>query len=247
MRKGGIFGEIFHVARPARFVLTAESVRGTIPHPATGPRATLLLIDVVMIVFRACVAALCLVSLVGCASPYASDRLAATGGLAGAGIGAAVGSATGDTAAGAVIGTALGAVTGAAVGAEMDAQAAQNRAYIEHQLGRQMAGAVQIQDVIAMSQAGLSETVIITHIQAAGVAQPLSPNDMIVMKSNGVSDAVINAMQQPPRVAVVAPPPPPPAVIVEEHYWGPSRPYYWHHHHHRHRSARSHVHWGITF
>lgn len=184
-------------------------------------------------------------AMAGCASPYASDRLAATGGLAGAGIGAAIGAATGKPAAGALIGAALGTVTGAAVGSEMDAQSAQNRAYIEHRLGRQMAGAVQIHDVMAMSQAGLSDEVIITHIQAVGVAQALTPNDLIVLKHNGVSDVVINVMQQPPPPPVVAAQSPPP-VIVEEHYWGPPPPPPpWHYRHCR--PPRPGVRLGVTF
>jgi len=142
----------------------------------------------------------------GCQSPYYADRGALFGGLTGAGVGAVVGDATGHPGAGAVIGSAVGAITGAAVGSGIDADVARSKAEIEARLGRQMQGAVTPQDVIAMTQAGLSDDVIVTHIRANGMAQPLQVNDLIGLRNTGVRDGVINAMQQtPPRLAQVAP------------------------------------------
>ena len=103
-------------------------------------------------------------------------------------------------------------------------------------MGRQMQGAVTPQDVIAMTQAGLSDDVIATHIRANGMAQPLQVNDLIQLRNMGVRDGVINAMQQtPPRVggavqpAAVYPgyayPAYPPPVVVAPYpaypMWGP--------------------------
>jgi hypothetical protein len=143
-------------------------------------------------------------AVVGCRSPYYADKGALFGGLTGAGVGALVGDATGHTGAGAAIGAAAGALTGAAVGDAIDADVARSRAEIEARMGRQMQGAVTPQDVIAMAQAGLSDDVIVTHIRANGMAQPLQVNDLIGLRNTGVRDGVINAMQQtPPRVGGV--------------------------------------------
>jgi len=147
-----------------------------------------------------------LLALVGCRSPFYADKGALFGGLTGAGVGALVGDATGHAGAGAAIGTAVGALTGAAVGDVIDADVARSKAEIEARMGRQMQGAVTPQDVIAMTQAGLSDDVIATHIRANGMAQPLQVNDLIGLRNMGVRDGVINAMQQtPPRVGGAAP------------------------------------------
>jgi outer membrane lipoprotein SlyB len=171
----------------------------------------------------------------GCRSPYYADRGALFGGLTGAGVGAVVGDATGHPGAGAVIGSAVGAITGAAVGSGIDADVARSKAEIEARLGRQMQGAVTPQDVIAMTQAGLSDDVIVTHIRANGLAQPLQVNDLIGLRNVGVRDSVINAMQQtPPRIAQVTQAVPaypaypgyPAPVVVERYYqpWPPPPP-----------------------
>jgi Glycine zipper len=186
----------------------------------------------------------------GCRSPYYADRGALFGGLTGAGVGAVVGDATGNAGAGALIGSALGAVTGSVVGESIDADLARSKAEIEARMGRQMQGAVTPQDVIAMTQAGLSDDVIATHIRANGVAQPLAVNDLIGLRNMGVRDGVINAMQQtPPRTAQVATvypgyPPPPREVIVEHYYqpWGPPPPAFYYHRHRPHGR----VSWGVA-
>src|SRR5262245_56801809 len=153
----------------------------------------------------------------GCRSPYYADRGARFGGLTGAGVGAAFGDASGNAGAGALIGSAIGAVTGAAVGEGIDADLARSKAEIEARMGRQMQGAVTPQDVIAMTQAGLSDDVIATHIRANGVAQPLGVNDLIGLRNMGVRDSVINAMQQtPPRVGQ-------PAAVYPAYAYPPTR------------------------
>ena len=191
----------------------------------------------------------------GCASPHYADRGALFGGLTGAGVGALVGDAAGNGGAGAVIGTAVGALTGAAVGDSIDADLARSKAEIEARMGRQMQGAVTAQDVVAMTQAGLSDDVIVTHIRASGTAQPLAVNDLIHLRNMGVRDLVINAMQQtPPRSASVAqgavayPAYPmyaaPPPVMVAPYYpvyAPPPPPAYFHYHRHRGRTG-----WGVS-
>lgn len=171
----------------------------------------------------------------GCQSPYHADRGALLGGLGGAGVGAIVGNAVGNTGAGAAIGAAAGALTGAAIGSGMDEVEAKNRAMIEARMGRQVrAGAVTMDDVIAMSQARVDDELIVNHIRAHGVAAPLQARDLIFLQQQGVSARVIRTMQEPPPAAaqpvVVTQPQP---VIVEQ--WGPPvyvgppcRPHYWH-------------------
>ena len=190
----------------------------------------------------------------GCRSAPYAERGAVLGGLAGALTGAAIGSHNGNAGAGAVIGTAVRALSGAAIGDSVDAEVARNQAYIEQQMGRRMAEAVTISDVLAMHEANLSDEVIITHLRGYGVAQRPQVEDLITLRNRGVSDAVIKAMQEtpPPNVAS-APSRPVRPVIVEEHYYGPPYPYppaYWHHRPYR-PYPRHHpgpgVHWGFSF
>lgn len=153
-----------------------------------------------------------LLAATGCQSPFYADRLAALGGLTGAATGAAIGSKSGNAAEGAVVGAAVGAVTGGAVGDSIDQDIARNQALIEKQLGRRMAHQVTNADLIAMSQAGLSDQVIITHIQAHGVTKPPTAADLIRLNQQGVSDAVLEAAQNVSKNAPVITGP----VIVEE-------------------------------
>src|SRR5436190_7949757 len=213
-----------------------------------------------LVMFRPSLALVLLAFLAGagCRSPFYADRGALFGGVTGAGVGALVGDATGNTGAGAVIGTAVGALAGAAVGDHIDADMARSRAEIEARMGRQMQGAVTPQDVVAMTQAGLSDDVIATHIRANGMAQPMQVNDLINLRNIGVRDGVINAMQQtPPRGGQAVQGVPmypaygPPPVMVAPYYpaypawgpWGPPPPvggYYYS------RGPRGRVGWGVS-
>ncbi len=187
----------------------------------------------------------------GCRSPYRSDQGALFGGLLGAGTGAIVGNAVGNPGAGAAIGAGVGALTGAAIGEELDQIEAQNRAMIEQQLGRQLAaGAVAIDDVVAMSAAGVNDELIVNHIRAHGVAGPLATEDVISLHKQGVSTRVIKALQEPPRMArasVVTQPVPAPVIVEEHHYglplWGPPRHHYYQHWRRRPRPGVS---WGVS-
>jgi outer membrane lipoprotein SlyB len=181
----------------------------------------------------------------GCHSPYRADKGALLGGLTGAGLGAVVGNAVGDTGAGAAIGAGVGALSGAAVGASLDDIEARNRAEIEARLGRPApAGAVSIDDVIAMSRAGVSEEVIVTHVQNHGMVAPLRAGDLIALQQQGVSPRVVQAMQAPPAAAAAYPPGammpayavPAPVYYAPPPYWYPPPCYY-----PRHRFS-----WGVS-
>jgi len=194
-----------------------------------------------------------LACLTGCASWSHTDRGALAGGLLGAGTGAIIGSATGHAGAGSVIGAGLGTLTGALLGSELDEVEAKNRAMIAQQLGRPVApGAVSMDDVVAMSRAGVAEELIVNHIRANGVQRPLTANDIILLQQQGVSTRVIAAMQEaaqarPPvqqPAQVVTPPPYSGPVIVEEYHYYPWPPHWWWHYHHR--PPRSRVSWGFS-
>ncbi len=202
-----------------------------------------------------CLTLIACTSFAGCRSPYYADRGAGIGALAGAGAGAIIGDATGGNAGtGALIGAGLGALTGAAVGTEMDTLAAQNRAAIAAQMGRQVqAGAANIQEVVAMSRAGVDQRLIQNYVRTSGVTAPLAASDVIYLHDQGVSTEVIQVMQNPPVAGppMVASRQP---VIVEEHFFGPPacyNPHFDYHHsfhrgyHHR-PSHRGHSSFGIS-
>jgi len=200
-------------------------------------------------VCRFALAALVFSLVAGCQSPYHADRGALFGGLLGAGTGAVVGDALGNAGAGAAIGAGVGALSGAAIGSEMDQIEARNRAMIEAQMGRQVsASAVTIDDVLAMTQAGVDDELIVTHVRAHGVARPLQAADLIFLQQQGVSTRAIKAMQEPPvrRETPVVIERPAPVIVEEYHYgppfWGP-RPYY--HRYHPYRQPG--MSWGISF
>ena len=187
----------------------------------------------------------------GCNSPYHADRGALFGGLLGAGTGALVGDALGNTGAGAAIGAGVGALSGAAIGESLDEIEAKNRAMIAAQLGREVrAGAVTIEDVVMMSEAGVDDELIINHIRANGITRVPGPHELVNLKNKGVSTAVIRAMQEPPRPrteTVVIEKPTPAPVIVEEYHYGP--PFYRRppHYHYRYRHPGPRVGWGLSF
>jgi hypothetical protein len=196
-----------------------------------------------------------LLACAACRSPYYADRGAALGGVAGGLAGAALGNQGHNAVGGAILGTAVGALTGAAIGDSMDAELERRQALIEAKTGRRMAGAVTTSDVTTMVKSGLSDDVVINHVRANGVASQMTPNDIIQMHENGVSENVINAMQQTASSQVVAQPVPygPYAgpVIVEEsyvvpRYWAPG-PYWCGPGPYGHHYRRPGVTWGFSY
>jgi uncharacterized protein YcfJ len=148
--------------------------------------------------------------------------------------GAIVGSAFGrrDAAAGALIGAAAGGIGGALVGHAQDEKNQQTRDAVQAQYQQAAAAAEQRamhnDDVVYMVKSGVSEQVIINSMRERGARFDTSPEAIVNLKSNGVSDAVIYAMQTtPPPIAMVPPPgavygpPPGPAVVVRPAWgWG---------------------------
>ena len=135
----------------------------------------------------------------GCASPYHSEQGALFGGLTGAGVGALVGEVVGDPLAGAAVGAGVGSLTGAVVGDRLDQIEARNQAEISARLGRPAsARAVSVQDVVAMSRAGIEEEIIVNHIRIKGISGPLQTADLIYLKDSGVVTPVIKALQDAP-------------------------------------------------
>lgn len=146
---------------------------------------------------------------VGCSGLSNTDNGALAGGGIGAVTGALVGGATGHAGAGALIGGGVGAVTGALIGHSEDK--AEERAAAAAQ-----ARAVTLQQVAQMTQERISDAVIIGQIRASGSVYSLSSNDIVWLKSQGVSDQVIGEMQATswryPR-AVYSPDPMPPVAV----------------------------------
>ncbi len=194
---------------------------------------------------------ICVVAFVGCASPYRSDQGALLGGLTGAGVGAIIGDAVDQPLAGTAIGAGIGAITGSAIGGSLDEIEARNRAEIAARLGRPApAGAVTVEDVIAMTQSGVDPDVIATHVRIHGPARALQPADLIYLQNNGVDKQVVQMMQHPPAPAGVVPASAAQPVVVEEHIhvdpWGPPRPRRFRYRHFR-RHHKPGISWGLTF
>ncbi|QDU41978.1 YMGG-like glycine zipper-containing protein [Symmachiella dynata] len=135
----------------------------------------------------------------GCRSMNHTENGALVGTGIGATTGAIIGHQSGHGEGGALIGAAAGALGGALVGnaqqmsEERDAAvaAAQQAEWRRHA----DAQAVTNQDVIRMARGGLSEEVIAGTIRSRGGRFDLSPDALIVLKSEGVGDGVIQAMQ----------------------------------------------------
>jgi hypothetical protein len=183
-----------------------------------------------------------------------TERGAVLGGVTGALAGAAIGDHNDETAAGALIGGAVGLITGATIGKSADQREARAQAYQQHRL-RQLSRAVSPVDVVTMSRNGLSDLVIINHIRENGVRQNLEVGDVISLHQQGVSEAVITAMQQGRLAGSARVPHYPPAsapVVVEQHYvspapyYWPPRVHYWHHPPHAYPRYRSGVQWNVT-
>lgn len=166
------------------------------------------------------------VSLSGCYSPMGRPDYTASGALAGGATGAIIGSVAGRSAGGAAIGGAVGAIVGGLIGHGLDQeQEAQLRAQAPRTLQRIEQGQpLTVRDVEALSQAGISDDLIISQIRNSRTIYHLTTADIIALKNSGVSDEVIDFMINTPtqmessaQVGAVmgpTPPPPPPERIV---------------------------------
>lgn len=191
-----------------------------------------------------CVAALLAlvpVTFAGCQGASNAEKGTIIGGLGGAGVGAIVGDSVGKPGPGAAIGAGVGALTGALVGNSIDESEAKNRAMIEAKLRRRVVpGAATIDDVLNMVRSGVADDVIINHLRYHGMARPLEASDLILLQQQGVSPAVVKAMQDynSPRTEAVATEATSQPTVVEHYYyrdpywgpgpyWGPPRRHYY--------------------
>lgn len=178
-----------------------------------------------------------LCGLAGCAGMNHTQNGALVGTGLGAATGAIIGHQTGNRDAGALIGAAVGGLGGALAGnnADMHEQrdAAVAQAAWEQQARAADARAMTGADVIQMTQAGVSDSVILSAIRSRGGRFDTSPQSIVALKQSGVSDTVIEMMiaaspgpsaqggfapgtmiYQQPGTVVVSPVEQPPAVYI---------------------------------
>lgn len=180
-------------------------------------------------------------------SYYNNDTREGT--FTGAGLGALTGALIGgkkNWEGGALIGAGVGALTGRAIGSARDNADAQQVAVgssVAAQANAQVAAnAVTNYDLVTMTQAGLSDDLIISTMRSRGGRFDMSPSGLIALKQSGVSDRVVLAAQQfggsnlptpinpaPTTIRVAAPPRVyvEPAPVIYYHHG----PHYRHHHH----------------
>jgi hypothetical protein len=160
-------------------------------------------------------------------------------------VGGALGAVTGAIVGGknkgvdALIGGGIGAVTGNLLGQSKDRaderNAAAGAAAAANMNAQAAAQAVTNYDLVNMAKSGVSDDLIISTLQSRGGRLDLSPQALIALKQNGVSDRVVLAAQNMghgssyiPAGGPVALGPPPTTVIVAPrpyYYYGPE-PYY---------------------
>ncbi len=118
------------------------------------------------------------------------------GGILGGGAGAIIGHQTGNAEEGALIGAGLGALTGGLFGNALD-RTEQEMAYREAETAaaveelRYVQGQLSILDVIRMSQAGVSDSIIVAKIDQSGSRFDLSASEIIDLQLSDVTDTVI--------------------------------------------------------
>ncbi|GIW79203.1 MAG: hypothetical protein KatS3mg105_1010 [Gemmatales bacterium] len=168
------------------------------------------------------VAVLPILCLVGCQSMTPTDRGVLGGGAIGAGTGAIIGDLAGNAGAGAAIGGAIGAITGGLIGNEIEQ--AEHRAQAQAAAQLEAKNYIDKAEIIQMVHGHISDSVIIAKIRSSGTVFHLTAQDVLDLKANGVSDAVIQEMlatAQRARPAAYVKPvyAPRPVYVVEEHYY----------------------------
>jgi uncharacterized protein YcfJ len=172
----------------------------------------------------ACVA---LILVIGCQSASHTSNGAALGTGLGALAGGIIGHQSGHTAGGAIVGAAAGALAGGLVGNAADAREERDAAVAHAAYMEQVRQSLTNVDLIRMAQSGLGDDVIITAVQTRGGQFDLSPDGMIQLKQQGVSDRVIQAVQQastlsrPTTAVAVVPPPERVGFYVSPRPYGP--------------------------
>jgi hypothetical protein len=148
---------------------------------------------------------------VGCATKTQTGAL--VGGAGGAAVGAAIGSASGNAGKGALIGGAVGLIGGGLIGHGMDKadeakeKEARRRYEEEERYSRRSSRSyadaggsrVTTEDVVAWTQQGKSDDVIIDRIDRSGSTFRLTETDEDALRDKGVSEGVIRAMNHSGR------------------------------------------------
>lgn len=136
--------------------------------------------------------------LVGCQGMNHTQRGAGIGSALGAGLGAIIGHQSGHGLEGAAIGGLLGAGGGALAGNNKDMAEERDAAYMHAAHTEMMrdrdARAMKNEDVIHMARNNVSDQLIISTIRNRGGNFITSPDQVIYLKNNGVSEPVIQAM-----------------------------------------------------
>lgn len=129
----------------------------------------------------------------GCASSQNRAFEGATiGGLIGAGAGAIIGHQSGETGEGAALGAGAGALVGALAGSQVQKQPQGNTAAAGQQVNPNQ---MSVLAVIDLTRQGVHEDVIVDRIRLTNSRFSLSAADVDYLKSQGVSQKVILAMQ----------------------------------------------------
>lgn len=138
-------------------------------------------------------------AVIGCGLLLASCQTRTESGfLSGAGLGAIAGAVISGSGEGALIGGALGAVSGGLIGSALDEQERQIMQQQNPQLLCRIdqGQSLSLNDIKAMAQAGINDSVIINYMQATRSSFYLTTADIIDLKTSGVSEGVINFMIQ---------------------------------------------------
>ena len=114
---------------------------------------------------------------------------AATGGafgsFAGALTGASIGATEGKAGEGALIGALAGGTVGSLAGNAIDRQVERDRFEFQQAQAQRLSTAVDVNEVIRMSQSGLGSDVIASQIQSQGVARRPTIDELILLKKPG--------------------------------------------------------------
>jgi hypothetical protein len=151
----------------------------------------------------------------GCTSMSHTEEGAATGGIVGAAAGGLIGAAAHAPVAGALIGAGTGALIGGAAGNAEDRR--EDRAVRQAAAAQAAAArtALSLEDVVNLVQQHIDESIIITQIRQSSVVYRLTGDQIIWLKQQGVSDAIVRELQahtavyvQPAPVVIYRDPPP---------------------------------------
>lgn len=146
--------------------------------------------------------ALVISGLTGCQTATHTQKAALVGGGLGALTGAIIGHQTGNAEGGALVGTAIGGLTGGLIGNNQDVRNQRDAAIAQAHYQEMQRQSLRNSDVIEMVRSGLSEEVIIRAIHTQPANYNLSPEGLIRLRECGVSDQILQAMQDAPKPAL---------------------------------------------